>query len=158
MHPSANIATTFSPDASGTPLRKQDPPPPGFSKTRNHTHAAAAPCAPRLAPPTRDALLDWSGMTKQQLIEAVANTSEHPKKEVEAVLDSILTEIGQALRSGQRVDLRSFGSFAVKEKKARQGRNPNTGETIEIAARNAVAFKPSKELTDSLGPAEAASQ
>jgi nucleoid DNA-binding protein len=97
-------------------------------------------------------------MTKQQLIEAVANTSEHPKKEVESVLDSILTEIGQALRSGQRVDLRGFGSFAVKEKKARQGRNPQTGETIEIAARNAVTFKPSKELTDSLGPTEAASR
>jgi DNA-binding protein HU-beta len=96
-------------------------------------------------------------MTKQQLIEAVANASERPKKEVEAVLDSILTEIGKALCSGERVDLRGFGSFAVKEKKARQGRNPQTGESIEIAARNAVTFKPSKELSDSLGATEAAS-
>jgi len=48
------------------------------------------------------------------------------------------------------VDLRGFGSFNVKDKKARQGRNPKTGETIQIAARRAATFKPSKELSDGL--------
>jgi len=89
-------------------------------------------------------------MTKQQIIDAVATTTERPKAEVETAVDSLLGEIGKALRSGERVDLHGFGSFAVKDKKARQGRNPKTGETIQIAARKAATFKPSKELSDKL--------
>jgi len=89
-------------------------------------------------------------MTKQQIIDAVATATERPKVEVETVVDSLLGEIGKVLRSGERVDLRGFGSFTVKDKKARQGRNPKTGETIQIAARRAAAFKASKELSDKL--------
>ena len=92
-------------------------------------------------------------MTKQQILEAVATATERPKAEIEHVVDSLLGEIGKALQSGERVDLRGFGSFTVKDKKARQGRNPKTGETIQIAARKAAAFKPSKELTDRLAGA-----
>lgn len=91
-------------------------------------------------------------MTKQQLIDAVAGASDRPKPEVEAVVDSLLGEIGKALRSGERVDLRRFGSFVVKDKAARQGRNPKTGEPIQIAARKSATFKPSKELANSLVP------
>jgi nucleoid DNA-binding protein len=54
-------------------------------------------------------------MTKQQIIDALATTTDRPKAEVEMVVDSLLGEIGKALRSGERVDLRRFGSFAVKE-------------------------------------------
>ena len=89
-------------------------------------------------------------MTKQQLIDAVANSSDRSKQEVETVVESVLTEIGKALRAGERVDLRGFGSFVVKDKAARQGRNPKTGETIQIAARKSATFKPSKELADGL--------
>ena len=89
-------------------------------------------------------------MTKQQLIDAVASKSDRSKPEVEAVVESLLGEIGKALRSGERVDLRGFGSFTVKDKAARQGRNPKTGEPIQIAARKSASFKPSKELADSL--------
>ncbi len=85
-------------------------------------------------------------MTKNQLIDAVANTSGHTKKDLEGVIDAVLEHISEALGKGEKVDLRGFGSFVAKEKKARQGRNPKTGETIEIAARKAVGFKPSKEL------------
>ncbi len=85
-------------------------------------------------------------MTKTQLIDAVANTSGHTKKDLEVVVDAVLEHVGEALSKGEKVDLRGFGSFVAREKKARQGRNPKTGETIEIAARKAVAFKPSKEL------------
>jgi DNA-binding protein HU-beta len=74
-------------------------------------------------------------MTKQQLIDAVASTSDRSKQEIEAVVESLLGEIGKALRSGERVDLRGFGSVLVKDKAARQGRNPKTGEPIQIAAR-----------------------
>ena len=55
--------------------------------------------------------------------------------------------IAEALRSNERVDLRGFGSFAVKDKKERQGRNPRTGEMITIAAKRNASFKPGKELT-----------
>ena len=89
-------------------------------------------------------------MTKQQLIDAVVSNSDRPKQEVEAVVDSLLGEIGKALQSGERVDLRGFGSFIVKDKAARQGRNPKTGETIQIAAKKSATFKPSKELGDRL--------
>ena len=89
-------------------------------------------------------------MTKQQLIEAVAAATEKSKSDVESIVDSLIGEIGKGLRAGERVDLRGFGSFSVKDKKARQGRNPKTGETIQIAARRAAAFKPSKELTEKL--------
>lgn len=89
-------------------------------------------------------------MTKHQLIDRVVTATERPKAEVETVVESLLGEIGKVLRTGERVDLRGFGSFVVKDKKARQGRNPKTGETIQIAARRAAAFKASKELSDRL--------
>jgi len=85
-------------------------------------------------------------VTKTQLIDAVANTSGHTKKDLEVVIDSVLEHMGEALAKGEKVDLRGFGSFSSKDKKARTGRNPKTGEAIEIAARKAVGFKPSKEL------------
>ncbi len=85
-------------------------------------------------------------VTKTQLIDAVANTSGHTKKDLEAVIDAVLEQVGEALTKGEKVDLRGFGSFVARDKAARQGRNPKTGATIEIAARKAVAFKPSKEL------------
>jgi DNA-binding protein HU-beta len=89
-------------------------------------------------------------MTKTQLIDTVATASDRPRAEIETVVESLLGEIGKALQSGERVDLRGFGSFVAKDKKARQGRNPKTGETIQIAARRAATFKPSKELSDRL--------
>ena len=89
-------------------------------------------------------------MTKQQLIEKVAAKTELGKAEVEVAVDSVLELITEALRSNERVDLRGFGSFAVKDRKERQGRNPRTGETITIAAKRDASFRPSKELTEKL--------
>ena len=89
-------------------------------------------------------------MTKQQLIENVAAKTELRKAEVEVVVDSVLELIAETLRSNERVDLRGFGSFAVKDRKERQGRNPRTGETITIAAKRDASFKPSKDLTEKL--------
>ena len=76
--------------------------------------------------------------------------TDRKKAEVEAVLESVLGAIAEALHENQRVDLRGFGSFVVKEKKERQGRNPRTGETIMIAAKRNASFKASKELSDTL--------
>jgi DNA-binding protein HU-beta len=96
-------------------------------------------------------------MTKQQLIEQVSAKTELKKSEAEVAVDSVLALIAEALRSNERVDLRGFGSFVVKERKERQGRNPSTGETITIAAKRDASFKPSKELTAKLAPGETAS-
>jgi len=95
-------------------------------------------------------------MTKQQLIEKAAGKTELGKAEVEVVVDAVLELIGNTLRSGERVDLRGFGSFVVKDKKERQGRNPRTGETITIAAKRDASFKPGKELAEKLAHEETA--
>jgi DNA-binding protein HU-beta len=89
-------------------------------------------------------------MTKTQLIDVVSVKTDRKKAEVEVVLESVLGAIAEALHENQRVDLRGFGSFVVKEKKERQGRNPRTGETITIAAKRNASFKASKELSDTL--------
>jgi DNA-binding protein HU-beta len=96
-------------------------------------------------------------MTKQQLIEKVATKTELGKTEAAVAVDSVLDLIADALRSNERVDLRGFGTFVVKERKERQGRNPRTGETITIAAKRDATFKPGKELTGKLAHAETAS-
>jgi nucleoid DNA-binding protein len=95
-------------------------------------------------------------MTKQQLIEKVAAKTELGKADVEVAVDSILELITEKLRSNERVDLRGFGSFVVKDRKERQGRNPRTGETINIAAKRGASFRPSKELTEKLAQGETA--
>jgi len=87
---------------------------------------------------------------KSQLIEVVSVKTGRNKAEVEVVLESVLGAIAEALHENQRVDLRGFGSFVVKEKKERQGRNPRTGETITIAAKRNASFKAGKELSDAL--------
>src|SRR6202161_3726109 len=89
-------------------------------------------------------------MTKPQLIDVVSVKTGLKKTEVEVVLESVLGAIAEALHENQRVDLRGFGSFVVKEKKERQGRNPRTGETITIAAKRDAGFKAGKELTEKL--------
>ena len=95
-------------------------------------------------------------MTKQQLIEKVAARTELGNAAVTVAVDSVLDLIAEALRSNERVDLRGFGSFVVKDKKERQGRNPRTGETITIAAKRGASFKPGKELTEKLAQRETA--
>src|SRR4051795_5079936 len=89
-------------------------------------------------------------MTKQELVDTLGASLERNKKEIGDVVDSLLTAVTKALASGERVDLRGFGSFVPKETKARQGRNPQTGEPIQIAAKKTVAFKPAKDLEQSL--------
>jgi DNA-binding protein HU-beta len=95
-------------------------------------------------------------VTKTQLIDAVSASAGHTKKDTETVIEAFITEVSGALAKGEKVDLRGFGNFVAREKKARQGRNPKTGETIEIAARKAVAFKPSKELATKVNSEPAA--
>jgi DNA-binding protein HU-beta len=89
-------------------------------------------------------------MKKATLIDHVAEATTGTKKETEEFIDAVLASITEALVKGEKVDLRGFGSFQVSAKKERQGRNPRTGETMTIAARNVAVFKPSKELSSRL--------
>ncbi len=90
-------------------------------------------------------------MTKADLVEAVADRAELRKRQAAQVIDVVLKEIEAALCRGDRVALMPFGSFVVRDRKAREGRNPKTGEKIEISAHRAPAFLAGKALKDSVG-------
>jgi DNA-binding protein HU-beta len=94
--------------------------------------------------------ISWIEMTKPQLVESVATATGQTKSEVERILDAILDRASNALAGGDRVELRGFGILEAKETKARTGRNPGTGETIQIAASRRATFRPSKELKERL--------
>ena len=89
-------------------------------------------------------------MNKTELINAVAETSGLTKKDSEVALNAILDTIQNAMKSGDKVQLVGFGSFEVKERAARTGKNPATGATIEIPACKAPAFKAGKALKDAI--------
>ncbi len=89
-------------------------------------------------------------MTKSELIESVAAATSQTKTETERTLEAFLDRLANALTAGERVDLRGFGIFEAKATKARKGRNPATGETIEIPASRRATFRPSKELKNRL--------
>ena len=88
--------------------------------------------------------------TKIELIAAIALKKGLPKITAEGFLNATLAEIERSLLAGQPVTLHGFGTFELKKRDARTGRNPRTGEPVEIAASTTVAFKPAKALKDSL--------
>ena len=88
--------------------------------------------------------------TKKELIEALAERTQQSKKDSEAFLDALADGLRDALAQGNDVVLPGIGKFSVKEKPARTGRNPATGETIQIAARKAPVFSVAKALKDAV--------
>ena len=90
-------------------------------------------------------------MTKADLIDTVAGEIQLSKRQAGEVVELILAEIKSALQKGDRVALTPFGSFVVRSRKAREGRNPKTGEKLKIAARKVPAFIPGKSLKDAIG-------
>ncbi len=87
-------------------------------------------------------------MNKTELVEMVAAKSGMTKKDSDNALAAVLDGIADALAKGEKVQLVGFGTFEVRERKAREGRNPSTGEAIKIAAQKVPAFKPGKALKD----------
>ncbi len=85
-------------------------------------------------------------MNKAELIEAIASKTEMTKTDVDKVVSSLVDVITDALAKGDKVSLKGFGNFEVRQREARVGRNPKTGETMEIAASKAPAFKASTAL------------
>ena len=89
-------------------------------------------------------------MTKTDLANAISEKSSLTKKDSAAALDATLEAIKESLAKGEKVQLIGFGSFDVVEKAARTGRNPSTGEPLEIPAKNAVKFRVGKALKDAV--------
>jgi DNA-binding protein HU-beta len=89
-------------------------------------------------------------VNKQELIDAVAESADLPKASATRAIDAVLDSITDALKKGDSVSLVGFGSFNVKARPARVGRNPQTGAAINIAASNVPSFKAGKALKDSV--------
>ncbi len=87
-------------------------------------------------------------MNKQELVTLVAEKADLSKKESEAAVAAIIDGITETLSKGEKVQLVGFGTFEVRQRQAREGRNPSTGETIKIAAQKVPAFKAGKALKD----------
>ncbi len=87
-------------------------------------------------------------MTKADLIEKVITAADLNKKDAEAAVEAFFRAIIQSLRRGEKIELRGFGSFRLRSRGARVGRNPKTGEKVNVPAKRIPFFKPGKELRE----------
>lgn len=88
-------------------------------------------------------------MTKSELIDVIAKEQSHlAYRDVELAVKCILEQMSQALASGERIEIRGFGSFSLHYRPPRQGRNPKTGTTVALAGKHVPHFKPGKELRE----------
>src|ERR1043165_424330 len=95
-------------------------------------------------------------MTKADLVEEVAKVTELTRKDSEVIVDTLFESVIKALKTGDKLEVRGFGSFRVRQRNARVGRNPKTGEKVEVPAKRVPYFKPSKELKDLINDETAA--
>jgi integration host factor subunit beta len=87
-------------------------------------------------------------MTKADLVDEVAKVTELSRKDAEVIVETLFESIIKALKAGDKLEVRGFGSFRIRERKARQGRNPKTGDKVSVPEKKVPYFKPSKELKD----------
>jgi integration host factor subunit beta len=87
-------------------------------------------------------------MTKADLVEEVVRVSDLSKKQAEAIVNTVFLAIVAALKHDDKIELRGFGSFRVRKRRSRQGRNPKTGDRVDVPAKRIPYFKPGKELKD----------
>jgi integration host factor subunit beta len=87
-------------------------------------------------------------MTKAELIEEVSRVSDLTKKHSEIIVDTVFKSIINALHRGDKIELRGFGSFRIRQRESRKGRNPKTGERVDVPAKKVPYFKPGKELKE----------
>lgn len=93
-------------------------------------------------------------MTKSELIEKVADRINMPKKRAEEVVNAFFDSMSDALVQEERIEVRGFGSFSLREYEARTGRNPRTGEKVKVDEKRSVHFKVGKELRDAIANVE----
>jgi len=87
-------------------------------------------------------------MTKADLIEEVSRVVEMTRKDSEVIVEAIFDAVVRSLRTGDKIEIRGFGSFRTRQRQSRVGRNPKTGARVEVPAKRIPYFKPSKELKD----------
>ena len=87
-------------------------------------------------------------MTKADLVEEVVRVSKVSKKHAEIIVNTVFSSIIEALQRDDKIELRGFGSFRVRRRRSRQGRNPKTGDRVEVPEKRIPYFKPGKELKD----------
>jgi integration host factor subunit beta len=87
-------------------------------------------------------------MTKAELVEEVSKVSDLTKKHSEVIVDTVFQSIIDALHRGEKIELRGFGSFRLRQRESRKGRNPKTGDKVDVPPKRVPYFKPGKELKD----------
>lgn len=90
------------------------------------------------------------GMTKAQLVEQVARSTQLTKKHAELIVNTVFDGIVDSLKEGEKIELRGFGSFRIRHRGARIGRNPKTGERVDVPPKRIPYFKPGKDLKELL--------
>lgn len=90
------------------------------------------------------------GMTKAELVEEVAKTTQLTKKHAELIVNTVFESIVTSLKDGDKIELRGFGSFRIRNRGPRIGRNPKTGDRVEVPSKRIPYFKPGKELKELL--------
>ncbi len=91
-------------------------------------------------------------MTKADLVEEVSQIGDLTRRDGEVIVDTIFDSVVGALKSGDKIEIRGFGSFRIRQRQPRIGRNPKTGSRVEVPAKRVPYFKPSKELRDLVNP------
>jgi integration host factor subunit beta len=97
-----------------------------------------------------DSATKRASLTKTDLIEEVSRVAEIPRKEAAVIVEFILGSMVHAIERGDKVEIRGFGRFGTRPRRARVGRNPKTGARVEVPAKRIPFFKPSKEVRDLL--------
>jgi integration host factor subunit beta len=93
-------------------------------------------------------------MTKADLVDRVTSLGDLTRRDSEVIVDTLFDSVIHALKTGDKVEVRGFGSFRTRQRNSRTGRNPKTGAKVDVAAKRVPFFKPSKELRDLVNPSE----
>ena len=91
-------------------------------------------------------------MTKADLVDKVTSLGDLTRRDGEVIVDTLFDAVIGALKTGDKIEIRGFGSFRTRQRNARTGRNPKTGAKVDVPAKRVPFFKPSKELRDSVNP------
>jgi integration host factor subunit beta len=97
-----------------------------------------------------------ANMTKAELVEEVSRVSDLTKKHSEVIVETVFQTIKEALHRGDKIELRGFGSFRLRRRDSRRGRNPKTGDRVDVPPKRVPYFKPGKELKDLINQVDGA--
>ena len=101
-----------------------------------------------LSPEPEQPTMTGGSMTKAELVEEVSRVSDLTKKHSEVIVDTVFKSIIDALHRGEKIELRGFGSFRLRKREPRKGRNPKTGDKVDVPPKKVPYFKPGKELKE----------